>query len=112
MYVCVCVTVDVVHKSTFCGVQTKNSPRWLAASMESADVCVCDGGVRTQLIIPQCCCDEFTVFQTFQTVQRFQMVQKVCVCVCVRRWIQGGVCVEWVLHTTHGVYGIPTSGHT
>ena len=22
------------------------------------------------------------------------------------------VCVEWVLHTTQGVYGFPTNGHT
>ena len=22
------------------------------------------------------------------------------------------MCVEWVLHTTHGVYGFPTNGHT
>ena len=31
-------------------------------------------------------------------------VMGVCVCVCV--------CVEWVLHTTHGVYGFPINGHT
>ena len=41
----------------------------------------------------------------------------VCVCVCVCVTVDSSsqliiVCVEWVLHTTHGVYGFPTSGCT